>query len=167
MKGMRIDDWPAAFKLQSVERCNLSLWSNVRFTPESGPFSALAFMSAYDPKRTFIGLCDEARGHGNPEVSVCLFLRLSSTNGAIFAIIQLVGFEALRRRLLFWRTAAPNQKEAKMPYTQADHPMMWEVSHHPIIALVLALGFGVLVAWLVLGGLIPGPAALTDFNFAA
>ena len=25
----------------------------VRFTPESGPFSALAFMSAYDPKRTF------------------------------------------------------------------------------------------------------------------
>ena len=25
----------------------------VRFTPESGPFSALAFMSAFDPKRTF------------------------------------------------------------------------------------------------------------------
>ena len=27
----------------------------VCFTPESGHFSALAFMSAYDPKRTFIG----------------------------------------------------------------------------------------------------------------
>ncbi len=58
-------------------------------------------------------------------------------------------------------------KEAQMSYTQADHPIMWEVSHHPIIALVLALGFGVLVAWLVLGGFTPGPAALTDFNFAA
>ncbi len=54
-----------------------------------------------------------------------------------------------------------------MLYRQIDHPIMWEVSHHPIIALVLALGFGVLVAWLVLGGFIPGPAALTDFNFAA
>ena len=54
-----------------------------------------------------------------------------------------------------------------MPYTQADHPLMWEVSHHPIIAMVLALGFGVIVAWLVLGGLIPGPAALTDINFGA
>ncbi len=26
---------------------------DVRFTPESGPFSSLAFMSAYDPKRKF------------------------------------------------------------------------------------------------------------------
>ncbi len=58
-------------------------------------------------------------------------------------------------------------KESQMAYTQVEHPIMWEVSHHPIIALVLTLGFGVLVAWLVLGGLIPGPAALTDFNFAA
>ncbi len=32
-------------------------------------------MSAYDPKRTFIGLCDKARGHENPEVSVCLFFK--------------------------------------------------------------------------------------------
>ncbi len=54
-----------------------------------------------------------------------------------------------------------------MPYTQTDHPIMWEVSHHPIIALVLALGFGVLFAWLVIWGCKPGPAALTDFNFAA
>jgi hypothetical protein len=28
----------------------------VRFTPEYGHFSALAFMSAYDPKQTFVGL---------------------------------------------------------------------------------------------------------------
>ncbi len=27
----------------------------VRLAPESGPFSALAFMSAYDPKRTLRG----------------------------------------------------------------------------------------------------------------
>ncbi len=54
-----------------------------------------------------------------------------------------------------------------MPYTQTDHPMRWEVSHHPIIALVLTLGFAVIVAWLVLGGLIPGPTALTDINFGA
>ncbi len=33
----------------------------VRFTPESGPFSSLAFMSAIDPKRTFIGICGSAR----------------------------------------------------------------------------------------------------------
>ncbi len=32
------------------------LRSNVRFNPESGPFSALAFMSAFDPKRTFVEL---------------------------------------------------------------------------------------------------------------
>ncbi len=54
-----------------------------------------------------------------------------------------------------------------MLYRQKDHPIMWEVSHHPIIALVLTLGFGVLVAWLVLGGFTPGPAAFADFNFAA
>ena len=35
---------------------------NVRFTPESGPFSALAFMSGYDPKRTFGGLRDSVGG---------------------------------------------------------------------------------------------------------
>ncbi len=57
--------------------------------------------------------------------------------------------------------------EAKMPYTQADHPIMWEASHHPIVALVITLGFGVLVAWLVVGGFTPGPAALTDINFGA
>ncbi len=57
--------------------------------------------------------------------------------------------------------------EAKMPLVQTDHSFMWEVSHHPIIAMVLALGFGVIVAWLVLGGLIPGPTALTDINFGA
>ncbi len=58
-------------------------------------------------------------------------------------------------------------KEAQMLYTQAEHSMMWEVSHHPIIALVLALGVGGIVAWLVLGGFTPGPAALTDINFGA
>ena len=32
----------------------------VCFTPESGHFSALAFMSAYDPKQTFVGLYGSA-----------------------------------------------------------------------------------------------------------
>ena len=55
-----------------------------------------------------------------------------------------------------------------MPYVQTDHPIVWEVSHHPIIAIVLALGFGVLVAWLVLAGFGPfEPAAFADVNFAA
>ncbi len=54
-----------------------------------------------------------------------------------------------------------------MPLTHAEHPISWEVTHHPIIALVFALGVGVVVAWLVLGNFPPGPAALTDINFAA
>ena len=55
-----------------------------------------------------------------------------------------------------------------MPYVQTDHPVMWEVSHHPIIAFVLALGCGVLIAWLMLSGFSPfEPAALADANFAA
>ena len=58
-------------------------------------------------------------------------------------------------------------KEVQMSYTQVEHPIMWEVSHHPLIALVLALVVGGIVAWLVLGGFTPGPAALTDFNLGA
>ena len=55
-----------------------------------------------------------------------------------------------------------------MPFVQTGHSVMWEVSHHPIIALVMALGFGVLMAWLVLEGVSPfEPAALTDANFGA
>ncbi len=54
-----------------------------------------------------------------------------------------------------------------MSYMQADHTVMWEVTHHPLIALVIALGLGVIVAWLVLGGFTPGPAAFSDINFAA
>jgi len=54
-----------------------------------------------------------------------------------------------------------------MSYMQAEHTVLWEVTHHPLIAMVLALGLGVIVAWLVLGGFIPGPAALSDINFAA
>ena len=34
----------------------------VRFTPESGPFSALAFMSAFDPMWTFVGLLGSEGG---------------------------------------------------------------------------------------------------------
>ena len=34
----------------------------VRFTPESGHFSALAFRSAFDPKRTFDGMSGFGRG---------------------------------------------------------------------------------------------------------
>ena len=54
-----------------------------------------------------------------------------------------------------------------MSYMQAEHTVLSEVTHHPLIAMVLALGLGVIVAWLVLGGFIPGPAALSDINFAA
>jgi hypothetical protein len=54
-----------------------------------------------------------------------------------------------------------------MPLTQAEHPIYWEVTHHPIVVLVLALVVGLVVAWLVLGNFPPGPAALTDINFAA
>jgi len=38
--------------LNDVAVDDAELAGDVRFTPESGHFSALAFMSAYDPKRT-------------------------------------------------------------------------------------------------------------------
>ena len=44
----------------------------VRFTSESGPFSALAFMSAFDPKRTLIRLYGLARLCQNPAFRVRL-----------------------------------------------------------------------------------------------
>jgi len=42
----------------------------VRFTPESGPFSAPAFMSAFDPKRTFVGLRGSAGIYRKSMVSI-------------------------------------------------------------------------------------------------
>ncbi len=54
-----------------------------------------------------------------------------------------------------------------MPLVQAEHPIIWEVTHHPLIVLVLALGVGAVVAWLVLGNIPPGYVPLTDINFAA
>ena len=52
-----------------------------------------------------------------------------------------------------------------MPFVQNDHSVMWEVSHHPIIVLVLALGVGFLTVWLVLEGLSPfEPTAITDIT---
>ena len=41
------------------------LSGDVRFTPESGHSEGSREMSAYDPKRTFVGLCDSAGGPGN------------------------------------------------------------------------------------------------------
>ena len=54
-----------------------------------------------------------------------------------------------------------------MAYTHADHPIVWEVSHHPMIAILVALGIGVAVALLWLYA-IPAPDALllTDANLA-
>ena len=54
-----------------------------------------------------------------------------------------------------------------MAYTHADHPVLWEVTHHPTIAILAALGVGVAVALLWLYAT-PAPEALTltDVNFA-
>ncbi len=54
-----------------------------------------------------------------------------------------------------------------MAYTHADHPIVWEVSHHPMIAILVALGIGVVVALLWLYAT-PAPEVLilTDANLA-
>ena len=54
-----------------------------------------------------------------------------------------------------------------MPLTQAEHPIFWQVTHQPLMVLLLVLGVGAVVAWVVLGNFPPGSAAPTDINFAA
>lgn len=53
-----------------------------------------------------------------------------------------------------------------MAFTRAEHPIFWEVTHHPLVAIAVVLVIAVVVAWLVLGNFPPGPAPLTDVNFA-
>ena len=66
-----------------------------------------------------------------------------------------------------WQAAASYRKEAQMAYTHADHPFFWEVTHHPMIAILVALVVGAVAALLWLYGT-PAPEALglTDANIA-
>ncbi len=52
-----------------------------------------------------------------------------------------------------------------MPYTQALHPTIWEITHHPMVMLLLSLG--VVVGILFYGTPSLGPLGLTDVNFVA
>ena len=52
-----------------------------------------------------------------------------------------------------------------MPYTQAAHPIIWEITHHRMVMLLLALGVVVVVGFLIYGTPTPGPLVLTDSNF--
>ncbi len=52
-----------------------------------------------------------------------------------------------------------------MPYTQAAHPIIWEISHRPMVMLLLSLG--VVVGILFYGTPTPGPLGFTDVNFVA
>ena len=54
-----------------------------------------------------------------------------------------------------------------MPYTQAAHPTIWEISHNPMVMLLLSLGVVVVVGILFYGTPSPGPLGLTDVNFVA
>ena len=54
-----------------------------------------------------------------------------------------------------------------MPYTQAAHPIIWEISHRPMVMLLLSLAVVVVVGILVYGTPSPGSLGLTDSNFAA
>ncbi len=54
-----------------------------------------------------------------------------------------------------------------MPYTQAAHPIIWEISHRPMVMLLLALGVVVVVGILFYGTPTPGSLGLIDSNFAA
>ncbi len=52
-----------------------------------------------------------------------------------------------------------------MPYTQAAHPIIWEITHHRMVMLLLALGVVVVVGFLFYGTPTPGPLDFTDSNF--
>ncbi len=54
-----------------------------------------------------------------------------------------------------------------MAFTQAAHPIIWELTQHPMVMAVLALGIGVVVAFLLYGIPTPGPLGFTDANFSA
>ncbi len=53
-----------------------------------------------------------------------------------------------------------------MSYTYAEHPVIWQIAHHPIITFAVALVVGVIVAWIYLiGSPTPGGIGFTDVNF--
>ncbi len=54
-----------------------------------------------------------------------------------------------------------------MAFTQAAHPIIWEVTHRPMVMGVLALGIGVVVAFLLYGTPTPGSLGFTDANLSA
>ncbi len=54
-----------------------------------------------------------------------------------------------------------------MAFTQAAHPIIWEATHHPMVMVVLALGIGVVVAFLLYGTHTPGSLGFTDANLSA
>ncbi len=54
-----------------------------------------------------------------------------------------------------------------MTYTQAAHPIIWEITHHPMIMLLLFLGVVVVVGILFYGTPTPGPLGFSDVNFVA
>ena len=54
-----------------------------------------------------------------------------------------------------------------MPYTQAAHPIIWEIGHHPMVMLLLSLGVVVVVALLIYGTPTTGSLGFTDVNFVA
>ena len=54
-----------------------------------------------------------------------------------------------------------------MPYTYAEHPIIWQIAHHRINAFVVASGVGFIVAWIFLTGTpTPGGIEFTDVNLA-
>lgn len=54
-----------------------------------------------------------------------------------------------------------------MPYTQAAHPTIWEITHRPMVMLLLSLGVVVVVGFLIYGTPTPGALGFIDVNFAA
>ncbi len=52
-----------------------------------------------------------------------------------------------------------------MPYTQVAHPIIWEISHRPMVMLLLSLVAVVVGMILFYGTPTPGPLGFTDINF--
>ena len=54
-----------------------------------------------------------------------------------------------------------------MPYTQTAHPIIWELTHRPMVMLLLSLGVVVVAGVLFYGTPTPGALGFTDVNFVA
>lgn len=52
-----------------------------------------------------------------------------------------------------------------MAYTQADHTYFWEMTHHPVVTLVVAIVLAAVVLSLLANGTAIGPTGIEGLEF--